>query len=452
MGEDGEVPTPYETQRVEQQQPAPRLLRPVDSGWVAGVCAGLAEHLRIQVGVIRMALVLLTMFGMGTGVILYLAVWALTPQRLGPGGTTRTAPQAPGSPGAAGSAGTTGSGGAAAGGGATRWPLLRQRLLHDEAVVNVLLGLALVVGGLAVVLTRHGVDLRLGVTLPLALIASGAIVVWTQLDRSERDRFLQLSAADSRAGLARVVTGVLLTLAGVVVLASRAQGVGGLGDAALSALAVLLGLVVILAPWAIRLWDGLKAEQAERVRATERADIAAHLHDSVLQTLALIQRKADDPTAVQRLARAQERELRTWLYGGGSSTPTTLSAAAAEVAHDVEDRHGVPIDLVVTGDVGLDADVSALVKALGEAINNAVRHGAAPVSAYVEAGPLGIEAFVRDHGPGFDLGEVPLDRLGVRGSIVDRMDRHGGTARIRRLEDGTEVSLTLPPRPTTEES
>lgn len=452
MGEDGEVPTPYETQRVEQQQQPPRLLRPVDSGWVAGVCAGLAEHLRIQVGVIRMALVLLTMFGMGTGVILYLAVWALTPQRLGPGGTTRTAPQVPGAAGSTGSAGTTGLGGSAAGGGATRWPLLRQRLLHDEAVVNVLLGLALVVGGLAVVLTRHGVDLRLGVTLPLALIASGAIVVWTQLDRTERDRFLQLSAADSRAGLARVVTGVLLTLAGVVVLASRAQGVGGLGDAALSALAVLLGLVVILAPWAIRLWDGLKAEQAERVRATERADIAAHLHDSVLQTLALIQRKADDPTAVQRLARAQERELRTWLYGGGSSTPTTLSAAAAEVAHDVEDRHGVPIDLVVTGDVGLDADVSALVKALGEAINNAVRHGAAPVSAYVEAGPLGIEAFVRDHGPGFDLGEVPLDRLGVRGSIVDRMDRHGGTARIRRLEDGTEVSLTLPPRPTTEES
>ena len=162
--------------------------------------------------------------------------------------------------------------------------------------------------------------------------------------------------------------------------------------------------------------------------------------------------RGTSPTAVQRLARAQERELRTWLYGGGSSILTTLSAAAAEVAHDVEDRHGVPIDLVVTGDVGLDADVSALVKALGEAINNAVRHGAAPVSAYVEAGPLGIEAFVRDHGPGFDLGEVPLDRLGVRGSIVDRMDRHGGTARIRRLEDGTEVSLTLPPRPTTEES
>lgn len=441
MGEDGVVPTPYETQRVAQPEPTPRLLRPVDSGWVAGVCAGLAEHLRVQVGVIRMALVLLTVFGMGTGVILYLAVWALTPQRLGPGGTTRSAPTMPG----------VGAGTGVAG-GATRWPALRQRLLHDEAVVNLLLGLALVVGGLAVVLTRHGVDLRLGVTLPLALIASGAIVVWTQLDRSERDRFLQLSAADSRAGLARVVTGVLLTLAGVVVLASRAQGIGGLGDAALSALAVLVGLVVILAPWGIRLWDGLKAEQAERVRATERADIAAHLHDSVLQTLALIQRKADDPTAVQRLARAQERELRSWLYGGGGATPTTLSAAAASVAHDVEDRHGVPIDLVVTGDVDLDADVSALVKALGEALNNAVRHGAAPVSAYVEAGPLGVEAFVRDHGPGFDLGEVPLDRLGVRGSIVDRMDRHGGTARIRRLEDGTEVSLTLPPRPTTEES
>ncbi|AKT50130.1 ATP-binding protein [Arsenicicoccus sp. oral taxon 190] len=434
------MPAPYEqTGSVASTDAPPRLLRPVDDGWVAGVCAGLAEHLRLRPALVRVAMVLLTVFGMGLGVLAYLAVWALTPQRLGPDGPARTAPT-----------GVTG-----ATGGATAAPrrriLSRSRLLHDEAVVNLLLGLGLAVLGGAILLTRAGVDLRLGLTLPLGLMASGAIVVWAQLDRSERDRFLQQSAADSRAGLARVMTGVVLTVAGVVVLATRAQGLGGLGDAALSAVAVLAGLLVILAPWGIRLWEGLKEEQAERVRATERADMAAHLHDSVLQTLALIQRTADDPTAVQRLARAQERELRSWLYGGGQSAPTTLAAAAAAVAHEVEDRHGVPIELVVTGDVDLDDDVSALVRALGEALNNAVRHGAAPVSAYVEAGPSGVEAFVRDHGPGFDLDQVPPDRLGVRRSVIDRMDRHGGSARIRRLDDGTEVALTLPPRPTTEE-
>jgi signal transduction histidine kinase len=210
-------------------------------------------------------------------------------------------------------------------------------------------------------------------------------------------------------------------------------------------LAVLAGVALIAAPWALRVWSDVRHEQAERARATERADIAAHLHDSVLQTLALIQRKAGDAGAVTQLARAQERELRAWLYAGPSDSDATLATAVVEAAHEVEDLHGTPIEVVSTGDRPLDDGGQALVRAVRESLLNAVRHGAPPVSLYLEVGPSGVEAFVRDHGPGFELDDIPEDRFGVRQSILGRMDRHGGTAAVRRLDQGTEVSLRLPP-------
>jgi signal transduction histidine kinase len=212
----------------------------------------------------------------------------------------------------------------------------------------------------------------------------------------------------------------------------------------IAAVAVLAGAALIAAPWGVRLWNDLRVEQAQRIRETERADIAAHLHDSVLQTLALIQRKSGDPAEVVRLARSQERELRGWLYAGPLGSQASLASAVTEVAHEVEDLHGIPIELVVTGDRTLDGGGTALVRALREALLNAVRHGSPPVSVYVEVGSERVEAFVRDHGPGFDLAEVPQDRLGVRESILGRMSRHGGSAGVRRLENGTEVSLSLP--------
>jgi signal transduction histidine kinase len=231
-----------------------------------------------------------------------------------------------------------------------------------------------------------------------------------------------------------------------VVLATQGRGLAGLWDVGIAAVAVLAGAALIAAPWGVRLWGDLRTEQAQRIRETERADIAAHLHDSVLQTLALIQRQADDPAKVTRLARAQERELRGWLYAGPLGSKASLGSAVTEVAHEVEDLHGIPIELVVTGDSPLDVGGTALIGALREALLNAVRHGAAPVSAYVEVGPELVEAFVRDHGPGFDLNAVPQDRFGVRESILGRMARHGGSAKLRRLEDGTEVCLALPVR------
>ena len=238
-----------------------------------------------------------------------------------------------------------------------------------------------------------------------------------------------------------------LAAIGVVALATQGQGFDVVVASALAAVAVLVGAAVIAAPWVVRLWQGLRHEQTERIRATERADIAAHLHDSVLQTLALIQRRADDQQTVVRLARSQERELRDWLYAGQQRSADSLASAVTAAAHEVEDLHGVPIELVVSGDRQLDPGGEALVKAAREAMLNAVRHGQAPVSVYVEVGPSGVEAFVRDHGPGFELDDIADDRHGVRESILGRMRRHGGSARIRRLDNGTEVELTLPPLP-----
>jgi signal transduction histidine kinase len=277
------------------------------------------------------------------------------------------------------------------------------------------------------------------------VVAVGAVIAWSQLDDAERGRWLGSAEGPRRFSVARLAFGGVLALSGLVILATRGRSLEAIWDIGAAVVAVLAGVVLVAAPWGLRLWADFRHEQTERIRATERADIAAHLHDSVLQTLALIQRKAGDAGAVTQLARAQERELRSWLYAGPPGSDATLAAAVTEVAHEVEDVHGTPIDVVATGDRPLDDGGVALVRAVRESLLNAVRHGAPPVSVYLEVGPGGVEAFVRDHGPGFDLEEVPEDRLGVRHSILGRMQRHGGQARLRRLEHGTEVALTLPP-------
>jgi signal transduction histidine kinase len=195
----------------------------------------------------------------------------------------------------------------------------------------------------------------------------------------------------------------------------------------------------------VRLWRDLDTERAARIREAERADIAAHLHDSVLQTLALIQRHGSDPAAVARLARAQERDLRDWLYGPRPADGASLAGEVRAAAADVEDRHGVAVDVVLVGDRPGDDRVSALVAALREAMVNAARHAGSPVQVYVECGPGGVEAFVRDRGTGFSLAAVPDDRLGIRESIIGRMERHGGSATVRSTPgEGTEVRLELP--------
>jgi signal transduction histidine kinase len=174
--------------------------------------------------------------------------------------------------------------------------------------------------------------------------------------------------------------------------------------------------------------------------------VAAHLHDSVLQTLALIQRQADDPREVVRLARSQERDLRNWLYGATTATESSLQAALERVAAEVEERYGVPIEVVAVGDCDADARTEPLVLAAREALVNAAKHSrASRVDVFAEIGTDEVTVFVRDRGVGFDGDAVPADRLGVRNSIVARMQRHGGSASVRSAPgEGTEVRLTMP--------
>ena len=214
----------------------------------------------------------------------------------------------------------------------------------------------------------------------------------------------------------------------------------------LAAIAVIVVLGVIFAPWIVRLARSLAEERAERIRSQERAEMAAHLHDSVLQTLALVQRRAAEPQEVAALARSQERELRAWLAGRPAPGQAARLAAALEgAAAEVEERHGVPVEVVSVGDTPLDARAEAVVAAAREAMTNAAKFGGgSTVDVYAESTGERIHVFVRDRGPGFDPAAVPADRRGVRESIVGRMDRHGGRARITSgAGSGTEVELVI---------
>ena len=245
----------------------------------------------------------------------------------------------------------------------------------------------------------------------------------------------------SRGGL-----GVALVLAGGFAFLWATGATRPAGEALLAALAVLIAVALIFAPSWRRLARSLAAERTERIRSQERADVGAHLHDSVLQTLALIQRSAEDPRQVAALARRQERELRGWLAGGYSREPgDRLAAALEKAAAEVEAAVGGSVEVVAVGDCPLDERAGAVVAAAREAMLNAAKFaGEAPVSVYAELSDERIQVFVRDHGIGFDPAAVPQARRGVRESIVGRMRRAGGRAAVRSLPGGgTEVEIAI---------
>jgi signal transduction histidine kinase len=194
------------------------------------------------------------------------------------------------------------------------------------------------------------------------------------------------------------------------------------------------------------MFSQLRTEREARIREQERAEIAAMVHDQVLHTLALIQRNSGDPKAVLRLARGQERSLRNWLYKPAAVSCEVLSAALEEAAAEVEDTYAIAVESVMVGDVDVDDRLVALVAAAREAMVNAAKHAKVQtISLYAEVEPEKASVFVRDRGVGFDLSTVEDDRHGVRGSIIGRMERHGGKAEIRSEPgDGTEVRLTMP--------
>lgn len=382
---------------------------------MAGVCTGLAAQLAVPVTAVRVTFVLLALLG-GLGVVLYAALWITTPV---------------GEPDLARAPGIE---------AATRRGMRSEHQDDPQpstrgATPGLLVSLA-VLGVGAVMLLDRLVSTPGGAVWPIAVVAVGAAIVWRQAEASEQSL---------AASVVRVVVGTGLVVLGLVLFLAGQGELGVLLDALLAVVVVLAGIAVVTGPWLVRLLRDLQAERAERVRSQTRADISAHLHDSVLQTLAVIQRQSDEPDVVARLARKQERDLRRWLYDEPELGSGRVRAALEQAAADVEDSFGTPVEVVVVGDADLVAGgaVDAVVSATREALTNAAKHsGAARIDLFAEVDGLTLEVFVRDRGTGFEMSEVALDRRGVRGSIVERVQRHGGTATVTSEPgSGTEVRL-----------
>jgi signal transduction histidine kinase len=332
------------------------------------------------------------------------------------------------------------------------------RLPAARADWRVATGIALLTLSALLAFRELGVWWSDALAWPLVLAAFGAAALWQRSRAAEAaDESAPLSAPAAQpaspgppsrlADLYRGVFGVLLVIGAALLFLSSNHILGGLRDTALTAVVVVVALSLILAPFLWRLGRSLAAERAERIRSQERAAMAAHLHDSVLQTLTLMQKRAADPREVASLARRQERELREWLADDGArAAEGSFAAALRAAAEAVEDDHRVAIEVVVVGDCEVDERAEAVLAAAREALLNAARHAgdSGPIRVYGEVEDASIAVFVRDRGPGFDLAAVPRDRRGVRESIVGRMERAGGRAEVRSTPGGgTEIGLSV---------
>ncbi|SMO76497.1 phage shock protein C (PspC) family protein [Dietzia kunjamensis subsp. schimae] len=381
----------------------PRLTRGSDGSVVAGVCVGLADHLGVRVVHVRLVMVLLATLS-GAGVALYSALWALTP---------------------------TGPASAGAGRGDER-ERRRGMALAVVAVAGAVLSF--------MVTTATG----LSVIVPVLVVALGAGLVWQQYDGGGR------VAPRSVFDWARVTAGATLVVVGLAVVVLGQVEFAALRSSLLAVVATLVGVGLLSVPVGLRLWRSLEEERAARIRESERSDIASHLHDSVLQTLALIQKRSDDPGQVARLARRQERELRQWLFGAGSrmsSGAATFAGAVEVMVGDVEDVYGLRVDQVVVGGDGPVGDAGeAVLGAVREALVNVAKHaGVDTADVFVENDGRTLSAFVRDRGRGFDPDAVGGDRHGLAQSIRHRVESRGGTVRVRStLGRGTEIGIEMP--------
>ncbi|MGW2430114.1 PspC domain-containing protein [Streptomyces sp. NPDC001640] len=414
----------------DDPRPPRKLYRSSDGRWLGGVARGLAGHLGLPVIWVRLVFVGL-MTADGLGALLYAAFWFFVP--LGVGGvddrrspslvSTETSPDG------------------------------RRRLVARKPDRGQIVALLLMV---VVALTFVGsVNLGGGAKaylIPAVLVAAGVALVWRQADNARRARWMEVGSRRRTLTLLRAAAGVLLVTAGVSGIFVLQGSAAHLGSVLQAALAVLVGVTLLAGPYLVRITQDLSEERLMRIRAQERAEVAAHVHDSVLHTLTLIQRNAENAGEVRRLARAQERDLRAWLYkpeGTGKDEdeePDTLAEAVRRNAAEVEDKHGVPIEVVVVGDCPLDERIAAQMQAAREAMVNAAKYGGegGAVQVYAEVEERTVFVSVRDRGPGFDLDTIPTDRMGVRESIIGRMERNGGTARLRSVPGGgTEVELEM---------
>jgi signal transduction histidine kinase/phage shock protein PspC (stress-responsive transcriptional regulator) len=442
---DGVTVTPERPEGVGAPAPTSpqRLRRDSDRALLGGVCAGIANRLGIDPLIVRLAFVAAAVAG-GWGIVLYLLGWGFIPAEAGEG----------------------------------RAPV--RRLTVGRRGWQVAIGIGLLVLSVMLLAREGGLWFSDAFVWPVVLAAGGAALIWRQSQSNAGSTqqestwqsgpeaapdtqpasaagteppvltSIRMATAEARrviepgeATSGKATLGVALVIAAAVAFLWLNDALRPARDVLLAVVVVVIAAGLILAPWWLRLVRGLAAERAERIRSQERAEMAAHLHDSVLQTLALVQRRADDPGEVAALARRQERELRAWLNNAPRPSGT-LAAALEAAAAEVEAGHGVAVDVVAVGDAPLDEAGEAVVAAAREALVNAAKFAGGPVSVYAEADDERIEVFVRDRGPGFELDDVPGDRRGVRESILGRMERHGGCARIHTAAGGgTEVELVM---------
>jgi signal transduction histidine kinase len=396
---------------VEPRHKYEPMRRDPANGYIGGVCAGFAARLGIDPLLIRIGFVL-TLAAGGAGIPLYVIGWALIPAE---------GPERP----------------------------VVARLLNRRDTWLVAAGMACLTLAAVLLLRNWGLWFGDRIIWPAVIAAAGGALIWRQSQaattpeaRAHREQQQIPREAVNRAGV-----GAALVVGGALLFLSLNDALAPARDVILPVAVVLIAVTIILAPWWLRLVRGLASERAARIRSQERAEVAAHLHDSVLQTLALVQKRADDPREVAALARRQERELRACLNNTRPAGTATLAGALEAAAAEVEADHHVPIEVVTVGDGPLDERSSALVAAAREALVNASKFaGPEPIALYAEVEDGRAEVFVRDRGPGFDPDAAPADRRGVRDSIVARMERHGGRATIHSTPgQGTEIELVMEP-------
>ncbi|GAA4477917.1 ATP-binding protein [Rhodococcus olei] len=390
----------------------PRLERRVGGRVVGGVAGGIADHLGVDVFKVRVAFVLLCALA-GSGIVAYGLLWIFTPA-----------------------------------GHDTERPSPAER---RRALGLAVLGLALSAGLGFVVSGTAG-----EVLVPIVVVAVGAALVWREYDSDGPRSAFGLPQSPTVLTWARVLGGITLIVLGLGVVVLARVDLASLRSSLLAVVVTLVGIGLLTVPLWLRMWRDLGRERAARIRNEEREEIASHLHDSVLQTLALIQKQADRPQEVQRLARSQERELRKWLFGEGEAAHASLAEALRTIAGEVEDQHGIAVQTVTVGDVRLDVPedesglskeaVTAVLGATREALVNAAKHsGESSVDLFAEAEQTEVSVFVRDRGVGFDPGAVPVDRQGLAKSIRARVQRRGGEVEVdSAVGRGTEVRIRMP--------
>ena len=369
--------------------------------WVGGVAAAVARELGVQPIVIRVSFLVLASVG-GWGLIIYALCWAglaiATPDRL-----SRYEPT----------------------------PKAATPSHRHVAIAMITLGLVLF-------LLPYTSSVFRAIVWPVGLTLSGMLIAWTR------------SGDGGMSSITRVVAGLVFAIGGFLAFTALQTNLVETVVATIFGLAIIFGIVLVAAPSVVRMAKDLDTERQKRVRSDERARISAHIHDSVLQTLSVIQQNPDDPARTRQLARRQERELRNWLYGTPSSTPQglRLGPALEYAASGVEDRFDVFVEVVAVGDTDdlAPTDLDALIASASEAMTNAAKHaGVSSVDVYAERRPNAIEVFIRDKGKGFDMTSIDSSRHGLADSIVGRMQRAGGTATIHsEVGSGTEVELVLP--------